>query len=812
MRQTRDPLDTLDTMLTEAVSQGHLQLEVEEIAPDGRIIRVNGNELVNFGNCGYLGLERDPRLAEGVLEGLRRHGTQFASSRAYLSAPSYRELEELLGAIFERPTLATPTTTLGHMAAIPVLVGADDAVILDQQVHNSVQMAVKVARFNGAAVHMVRHNDLRQVEHLVESLRLKHRHIWFMGDGVYSMHGDLAPMTGLTALLQRYEQFHVYLDDAHGMSWTGKHGSGVALDGVCRHERAVVAVSLVKAFAAGGGAIAFPNAELLRRVKTCGGPMIFSGPIQPPMLGAAVASARLHLTSELSVMQQELRERIARATAELKAHGLPLVSEADTPIRFVGLGLPRVSYAMLERLRQDGYYVNVGMFPAVPMRRSGIRFTITRLHTPEDIEGLVGAIARHLPDVLESQGTSMAEIAKLFGLEPPRPVEKAFSAGAIELSVRVAPPALSLQHETTIAAIAPAEWDELLGANGTFTHAGLRFLEASYQGHDAIEHNWNFHYYIVRDGAGKPVAATFFTEALWKDDMLAPEAVSRVIEAQRETDPYFLTGRHFSMGALLTEGDHLYLDRTADWRGALKLVLEAAEAERAACGANSLVIRDLAAGDAEMDQFLRAQGFVHRAMPESLVLPLDRAPEAEYLASLSRRTRRLLRETVLPYEQDLRIEVLRQGGRAPTDRELAQFHALCENVRRQNLELNTFPLPPGIFERMLEHPGWEIVTVKIATDPEAPPVGVAAYFIGPGTYVPMVVGLDYEAVRTHGLYRQFLLQAVRRGKTHGAERIYFGMGATLEKQRMGARTVPRWLYVQANDHYHEDLMAQMARG
>ena len=79
----------------------------------------------------------------------------------------------------------------------------------------------------------------------------------------------------------------------------------------------------------------------------------------------------------------------------------------------------------------------------------------------------------------------------------------------------------------------------------------------------------------MRDRAGKPVLATFFTAALWKDDMLASAEVSELVEQRRAEDPYYLTSTTFAMGSLLTEGDHLYLDRNADWKGALDLLMGA---------------------------------------------------------------------------------------------------------------------------------------------------------------------------------------------------------------------------------------------
>ena len=113
-----------------------------------------------------------------------------------------------------------------------------------------------------------------------------------MADGVYSMFADLAPFDELAALLDRHAQLHLYIDDSHGVGWAGTHGRGPALEALGMHPRLIVAASLNKSFAAAGGAIVFPDPELRRRVRTAGGPMIFSGPIQPPLLGAAIESAR----------------------------------------------------------------------------------------------------------------------------------------------------------------------------------------------------------------------------------------------------------------------------------------------------------------------------------------------------------------------------------------------------------------------------------------------------------------------------------------------------------------------------------------
>jgi 7-keto-8-aminopelargonate synthetase-like enzyme len=146
VRTIEERLAVLDQVVSEAAARG-LALQTLDDAPlDGRTISLAGRPRLNFGSCSYLGLELDPRLRDAVIAAVTRYGTQFSSSRAYVSAAPYRELEARLDRMFGGYALVTPTTSLGHLAALPVLVGSTDAVVLDQQVHASVQLAANQLR------------------------------------------------------------------------------------------------------------------------------------------------------------------------------------------------------------------------------------------------------------------------------------------------------------------------------------------------------------------------------------------------------------------------------------------------------------------------------------------------------------------------------------------------------------------------------------------------------------------------------------------------------------------------------------------
>src|SRR4051812_12505655 len=186
------------------------------------------------------------------------------------------------------------------------------------------------------------------------------------------------------------------------------------------HERLIAACSLNKSFACAGGAIVFPNAEWKRKVRTTGGPMIFSGPVQPPLLGAAIESARIHLSDELPVLQAALRERVELFSSLCEEFGIPLASRELTPIRYVPLGLPVVAHDVIKQILADGYYTNLGTFPGVPIKHAGVRMTTTLPHPFDDTRGRVASLARHVPAALERAGESaQRRHAKIVGEHGP---------------------------------------------------------------------------------------------------------------------------------------------------------------------------------------------------------------------------------------------------------------------------------------------------------------------------------------------------------------------------------------------------------
>ncbi|HWB62277.1 MAG TPA: aminotransferase class I/II-fold pyridoxal phosphate-dependent enzyme, partial [Chitinophagales bacterium] len=403
---------------TKGKELGFYHLFTEDEQFNGRTITVNGRETVFFSSCSYLGLETHPALKAAAIEAVQKYGTQFSSSRMTVSMGMYEELEGLLGQIFGKPTYLAPTTSLGHIAIIPTMMGKGDAIIMDQQVHNSVKNAVQMVKPEGVHTEILKHNRMDMLETRIQILRQDHTRVWYMIDSIYSMYGDSAPFDDICALLNKYEQLHLYIDDAHGMSWAGTHGRGYALSKMPYHPRMILTSSLAKGFGSCGGALAFYDEDQKNLIRNCSGPSIFSGPLQPAVLGASIASAKLHLSDEIENLQDQLFEKMLYFTQTAKRYGLPLVGNELTPIFFMGLGKKEISYKVASFLKKEGFYCMTTVFPAVPLKNSGLRITVHNHLSFEDIDGILGRIAEILPFALREEGSSMDEIYEAFNMQP----------------------------------------------------------------------------------------------------------------------------------------------------------------------------------------------------------------------------------------------------------------------------------------------------------------------------------------------------------------------------------------------------------
>ncbi len=787
-------------IIQEGVQKGILHLNTGSENISGMQISINGKKVINFSSCSYLGLEHHTALKEGAKAAIDAYGTQFSSSRAYLSLGLYEELENNLSAIFQhKKVVVTATTTLGHIAAIPVLIEDGDAVLIDHQVHHSVQTAAGLLRSKNVYIEMIRHNNMAVLEEKIKHLKQKHTKIWYLADGVYSMFGDLCPVNDLIQLLDRYEQFFVYADDAHGMSYFGHHGSGYICSQAPLHPRMILATSLNKAFASGGGVLIFPDEITYKNVRTCGSTLITSGPLQPANLGAALASARVHLGPEINQLQDNLRDKLKFTQMLLINAGLPLISTSEAAIFFVGVAVPKIGYRIVAKMLERGFYVNLGIFPAVPIKNTGIRFTVTALHTYRQINDMVAALKEELETALREENFSLEQVYKSFRKEnPAQAKEKKDVTSVINR-------ALNFKATTckSILDIDQREWNQLFEGRGAFDWKGLAFLEQIFSNNKLPEDNWEFDYILVTDHDRKIAAATFVTTALWKDDMLSPAEVSARIEALRNEDPYHLVSKITSTGSLITEGRHVYVNKKAQgWSEALGLLLEKINEIHYAHHSSGIILRDFTAADETVFPEMAGSGYFKAAMPDAYTVLLGNwhTPE-EFFETLSRKNKMHFRTDVRRYYDQ--FDFITKETASPED--VSRWYTMYLAVKANNLSVNTFPLPEKFFAKAANSSSWEVnVLVHKETGIE---MAVVFCYRSGNTYIPTVIGLDYKYLLTHKIYKQTLFRLLEKGLAIGCDRVQLGFGADMEKKKLNATADSVYSFVQLQDSFNAEFIS-----
>ena len=148
MRSSSSFIDIIDQTISDGVAKNLLHLYNDDESFDGNTITLHNRKLINFGSCSYLGLEFDNRL-KSLQNRYRSFWNAILCVKGIHITWSLSKLESLFDMFFSAHCVIAPTTTLAHIANLPILIDDRDAVILDQQVHNSVQMATSILKARG---------------------------------------------------------------------------------------------------------------------------------------------------------------------------------------------------------------------------------------------------------------------------------------------------------------------------------------------------------------------------------------------------------------------------------------------------------------------------------------------------------------------------------------------------------------------------------------------------------------------------------------------------------------------------------------
>ncbi|MFN2387754.1 MAG: aminotransferase class I/II-fold pyridoxal phosphate-dependent enzyme [Thermoanaerobaculia bacterium] len=359
---------------------------VIESAQDPEVV-LDGRRMIMLGSNNYLGLTNDPRVKEASIEAIRKYGAGCAGSR-FLNGTLdlHVRLEERLAEFMRKEAAVVFATGFQvNLGAIACLVGKGDYVYLDKQDHACI---LDGARLSFGEVRKFRHNDPSDLRRQMRNDTAA-RGRFIVVDGVFSMEGDIAPLPEIVSAAREHGA-GVMVDDAHGVGVLGRTGRGTAEYFGLEDEVDLIMGTFSKSMASVGGFIA-GDATVIDYIKHRARTLIFSAAPPPASVAAALA------TVEIMEREPERRERLW-ANTKFFAEGLRSLGldtgESRTPVVPVVVGEDGAALRMVQRLHEEGVFVNCVLSPATPPGRALIRTSLMATHTREQLSRALDAVEK----------------------------------------------------------------------------------------------------------------------------------------------------------------------------------------------------------------------------------------------------------------------------------------------------------------------------------------------------------------------------------------------------------------------------------
>lgn len=68
------------------------------------------------------------------------------------------------------------------------------------------------------------------------------------------------------------------------------------------------------------------------------------------------------------------------------------------------------------------------------------------------------------------------------------------------------------------------------------------------------------------------------------------------------------------------------------------------------------------------------------------------------------------------------------------------------------------------------------------------------------------MGLNYDYLQSHHLYKQAMFQIIKRGNELNNKIVYLGFSADYEKQKYGSKIIPKFAFIKVDDIYNLELI------
>ncbi|MEM7642629.1 MAG: pyridoxal phosphate-dependent aminotransferase family protein [Pseudomonadota bacterium] len=384
-----DKFDAVRGAYNEARANGRdpfgVRFDVIKSPTEGEI---GGKSVTLMGTNNYLGLTFQGDCVNAAVDALRANGTGTTGSRiANGSYGLHVKLEQELARFFGRKHAMTFTTGYqANLGIIGTLAGRDDDLLIDADSHASIYDACKLS---GARVTRFRHNSAKDLARRLKHLEGNPGHRIVVVEGIYSMHGDTAPLRELVAVAKDAGAY-IIVDEAHSMGVLGKKGRGLAEATGVEDDVDFIVGTFSKSLGAIGG-YCVSNIDNFDVLRVACRPYMFTASLPTSIVASTIEA--LHQIEKGGHLRERLMRNSRRLYNGLAAAGFIMGPEV-TPVVPVKVDDAEVAITFWNGLLQEGLYCNLVLSTATPDGKPLLRCSVSAAHSERQIDEAIATFTK----------------------------------------------------------------------------------------------------------------------------------------------------------------------------------------------------------------------------------------------------------------------------------------------------------------------------------------------------------------------------------------------------------------------------------
>jgi 8-amino-7-oxononanoate synthase len=270
-----------------------------------------------------------------------------------------------------------------NLGSLASLATKEDVIFSDSLNHACL---IDGCRLSRARVLVYPHCNTDALRRLIQGNRHLGRFAFVVTDSVFSMDGDLAPLSEINDLCEEFDMQCV-VDEAHATGVYGRFGRGLTEHLNVSSERMIRIGTLSKAVGCVGGFVA-GNQLLIDWLTNHARSWIYSTAMTLPNTLAAIRA--LSLVHDMQDERKLLERKATSIRFRLNKLGFR-VGSGTSPIIPVYLHGAVEVLEKCQRLLEQGIYVPAIRPPTVPAGTSLLRISLSAVHSEQELTQLVSA-------------------------------------------------------------------------------------------------------------------------------------------------------------------------------------------------------------------------------------------------------------------------------------------------------------------------------------------------------------------------------------------------------------------------------------